>query len=211
MGFAASSLKAGFGSVRVESLGRVMDPHSLALAYSLSSVSGLRASLTILALTIAIHLHAFVPPASMAWVGSNQTLVIVAILAALDFCADKIPGVDLVVHAVHAVLAPVAGGIAAVTVDPSGGGVMAVVALLGGANALGIHGLRATTRAGSSAGSAGVLNPVLSVVEDVLAVIGLALAFLAPFVMAVLALLATIVFVLVGRRIIGAFRGSPAA
>src|SRR5665213_2398480 len=178
VGFAASSLKAGFGSVRVESLGRVMDPHSLALAYSLSSVSGLRASLTILALTIAIHLHAFVPPASMAWVGSNQTLVIVAILAALDFCADKIPGVDLVVHAVHAVLAPVAGGIAAVTVDPSG---------------------------------AGVLNPVLSVVEDVLAVIGLALAFLAPFVMAVLALLATIVFVLVGRRIIGAFRGSPAA
>src|SRR5665213_1832149 len=121
VGFAASSLKAGFGSVRVESLGRVMDPHSLALAYSLSSVSGLRASLTILALTIAIHLHAFVPPASMAWVGSNQTLVIVAILAALDFCADKIPGVDLVVHAVHAVLAPVAGGIAAVTVDPSGG------------------------------------------------------------------------------------------
>jgi hypothetical protein len=187
-----------------------MDPHNLALAYSLSSVSGLRASLTILALTIAIHMHAFAPPGSMAWVGSDQTLIVVAILAVLDFCADKIPGVDHVVHAVHAVLAPVAGGIAATTVDPSGGGVLAVVALLGGANALGIHGLRATTRAGSSAASLGALNPVLSIVEDVFALAGLALAFIAPFVMAVVALLATIVFVFVGRRLVDSLRAPRA-
>src|SRR5665213_3327270 len=104
VGFAASSLKAGFGSVRVESLGRVMDPHSLALAYSLSSVSGLRASLTILALTIAIHLHAFVPPASMAWVGSNQTLVIVAILAARRIHGHRRdPPGDRREHGVHRV------------------------------------------------------------------------------------------------------------
>jgi uncharacterized protein DUF4126 len=188
-----------------------MDPHSIALAYSLSSVSGLRASLTILALAIAIHMHAFAPPGSMAWVGSNQTLIVVAILAVLDFCADKIPGVDHVVHAVHAVLAPVAGGIAATTVDPSGGIVMTVVALLGGANALGVHGLRATTRASSSAASLGALNPVLSIIEDILAIAGLALAFVAPFVMAVVALLATIVFVLLGRRIVRSLRAPRTA
>jgi hypothetical protein len=179
-----------------------MDPHNLALAYSLSSVSGLRASLTILALTIAIHMHAFAPPASMAWVGSDQTLIIVAILALADFFADKIPVVDHFVHLVHGVLAPVAGGIAAATADPSGGGVMTIVAVLGGANALGIQGLRATTRAGSSATSAGLLNPVLSLLEDVFAVVGLALAFLAPFVMAGLALIATILFVVAGQRIV---------
>src|ERR1035437_6272789 len=111
-----------------------MDPHNLALAYSLSSVSGLRASLTILALTVAIHMHAFAVPASMAWVGSDQTLMIVAILSVADFCVDKIPGVDHVVPAVHTVLTPVAGGIAAMTADPSGGGGMTVVALLGGAD-----------------------------------------------------------------------------
>jgi hypothetical protein len=188
-----------------------MDPHNLALAYSLSSVSGLRASLTILALTVAIHMHAFAVPASMAWVGSDQTLIIVAILSVADFCVDKIPGVDHVVHAVHTVLTPVAGGIAAMTADPSGGGVMTVVALLGGANALGILGLRATTRASSSAASLGALNPVLSIVEDVFAVAGLALAFVAPFVMAVVALVATIAFVLVGRRIVLSMRGSRAA
>src|ERR1700694_1296667 len=126
-----------------------MEPHNLALAYSLSSVSGLRASLTILAMAVAVHLHAFAPPASMAWVGSDQTLIVVAVLAVADFFADKIPVVDRFVHLVHAVLAPVAGGIAAAAVDPSGGGVLAVVAVLGGANALGVHGLRSTTRAGS--------------------------------------------------------------
>jgi len=188
-----------------------MDPHNLALAYSLSSVSGLRASLTILALALAIHVHAFTPPGSMAWVGSDQTLIIVGILAFADFFADKIPVVDHATHLVHAVLAPVAGGIAASAADPSGGGVMTVVAILGGANALGIHGLRSTTRAGSSAASMGVLNPVLSVVEDVLAVAGLALAFVAPFVMAALALIATIVFVLVGRRIVRFVRPSTSS
>jgi hypothetical protein len=188
-----------------------MEPHNLALAYSLSSISGLRASLTILAVTIAVHLHAFALPGSMAWVGSDQTLIVVAILAVLDFFADKIPGVDHVVHAVHAVLAPVAGGIAASAADPSGGGVMTVVALLGGANALGIHGLRATTRASSTAVSAGALNPVLSIVEDVFAFAGLALAFVAPFVMAIVALTATIVFVIVGRRVVHWFHRPPAA
>ena len=184
-----------------------MDPHSLALAYSLSSVSGLRASLTILALTIAIRMHAFTPPGSMAWLASDQTLIVVAILALADFCADKIPGVDHVVHGVHTVLAPIAGGIAATAVDPSSGGVATMVALLGGANALGILGLRAGTRASSSAASAGVLNPLVSIVEDVLALAGLALAFLAPLAMAVVALLATVAFVLVGRSIVRLLRG----
>lgn len=188
-----------------------MDPHSLALAYSLSSVSGLRASLTILALTIAIRMHAFSPPGSMAWLGSDQTLIVVAILAVADFFADKIPGVDHVVHGVHTVLAPIAGGIAATTVDPTGGGVATIVAVLGGANALGILGLRAGVRASTSAASVGILNPVVSIVEDVLAVAGLALAFLAPVVMAFVALLATIAFVLVGRSVMRRLWGPRAA
>jgi hypothetical protein len=187
-----------------------MDAHNLALAYSLSSVSGLRASLTILALSIAIHAHAFAPPESMAWVGSNATLIVAALLAFGDFFADKIPGVDNVVHVVHVVLAPVAGAIAATTVDPSGGGVATVVAVLGGANALGVHGLRASLRAGSSAASLGAFNPVLSVVEDVVTLVGLAFAFVAPFVAAVAALVATLLFVLIGRHIVAAFR-RPAA
>lgn len=183
-----------------------MDAHNLALAYSLSSVAGLRASLTILALCVAIHVHAFAPPDSLAWMGSNVTLAVVAVLAVADFFADKIPLVDHVVHAVHTVLTPVAGGLAAATVDPSASSVMAVVGVFGAANAFGIHGLRATTRVGSTAVSGGALNPVVSIIEDVFAVAGIALAFVAPFLMAAVALLATIAFILMGRRIVRSMR-----
>jgi hypothetical protein len=194
-----------FGGLR-----RRVGPHSLALAYSLSSIAGLRASLTILALSIAIHTHVFAPPQPMAWLGADATLIVAAIFAVADFFADKIPWVDHVVHAVHAVLAPVAGGVAAAAVDPSGASSVAIAGIAGGVNALGVHGLRATTRAGSSAVSGGALNPVISFVEDVAAIGGLVLAFIAPFVIAVIALVMTLAFALLGRRIVHWLRPKPA-
>ncbi|HEX3549460.1 MAG TPA: DUF4126 domain-containing protein [Candidatus Elarobacter sp.] len=179
-----------------------MDPHGLALAYSLSTIAGLRASLTVVAVSIAIHVHAFAPPPELAWVGSNVTLAIAAAFAVADFFGDKIPIVDHLVHVVHVALAPVAGAIAAAGVDTSGAtnvSALGIFGVLGGANALGVHGLRAATRGGSSAISAGALNPVLSLADDVVAVAGLALAFIAPIAVACVAAIATIAFVLVAR------------
>jgi hypothetical protein len=178
----------------------VVDPQNLALAYSLSTVAGLRASLTILAVAIAVHLHAFTPPNALAWLASDTTLYVVGALVVADFFADKIPVVDHVLHLVHAGLAPAAGGIAAASLDGSGGGDAVVFALLGAGNALGIHALRSTTRVGATAVSFGILNPILSIVEDGLAVVALALAFIAPFVMAALAIAATIGALIAGRR-----------
>lgn len=56
-----------------------MDAHDLALAYTLSSVAGLRATLTVLALTIAVHLHALTGPPNLGWLASDTTLWIVAL------------------------------------------------------------------------------------------------------------------------------------
>jgi hypothetical protein len=179
-----------------------MDPHNLALAYSLSTAAGLRASLTILALSVAIHMHLLQPPDSFAWVGSNVTLLLVCLLAAADFFGDKIPGVDHGLHLVHAGLAPVAGLVAAVTVDPSNAILMTVVGLVGGFIAFAVHAMRTIIRAGSSAFSFGALNPVISIAEDVIAFIGILLAFIAPFLIAAFAMLATIALVRLARRIL---------
>jgi hypothetical protein len=178
-----------------------MDPHNLALAYSLSTVAGLRASLTILALSVAIHMHLVQPPDSFAWVGSDLTLLLVCLLAAADFFGDKIPWVDHGLHLVHAGLAPLAGFVAAVTVDPSDAVLMTVVGLVGGFVAFGVHAMRTIIRAGSSAFSFGALNPVISIVEDVFAFIGILLAFIAPFLIAGFAILMTIALVRLARRI----------
>ncbi len=104
-------------------------------------------------------------------------------------------------HLVHGVLAPVAGAAAAAGIDGgSSTSSMTIAGLLGGANAFAMLGLRATARGASSAVSAGMLNPVLSLIEDAVAVTGLALAFVAPFAVAIAALLVTVTFVLlVGR------------
>ncbi len=183
-----------------------MDGHDLALAYSLSSIAGLRASLTIAAVSLAVHLHWLAGPPGMTWIGSDVTLGIAALLAVADFVADKVPGVDHVLHLVHMVLAPVAGGTVALTADPTlagNGNAAIVVAAIAGANALGINGLRSSTRAASSATTMGMLNPVVSLVEDFVAAIALVAAFAVPIIVAVMVLLLTVIAIVIVRRVLG--------
>ena len=182
-----------------------MDVHDLALAYSLSSIAGLRAGLTIAALSLAVHLHWLAAPPGMQWIGSDVTLGIAAVLALADFVADKVPGVDHVLHLVHAVLAPVAGGTAALVSDPAlsgGNGTAIALAVAAGANALGVHGLRSSARAASTVTTFGALNPVVSIVEDVAALAALVLSFFVPILVAIAALLCTLAAILVVRRIL---------
>lgn len=179
-----------------------MDPHNLALAYSLSTVAGLRASLTIVALSVAVHMHLVQPPEAFAWVGSDATLLLVCLFAVADFFGDKIPLIDHGLHLVHAGLAPLAGVVAAVTVDPSDAVMMTMVGIVGGFVAFGVHALRTMIRAGSSTFSFGALNPVISFIEDLIAFFGIVLAFIAPFVIAAFAILTTIALVRLARRIV---------
>ena len=90
---------------------------------------------------------------------------------------------------------------------------MAVVASLGAANALGIHGLKSATRAGTTVVSFGFLTPIVSVVEDVIAIVSLAFAFVSPFIFGFIAIIATVFAVTIGRRVIAWIRlkRSPAS
>jgi RimJ/RimL family protein N-acetyltransferase len=65
----------------------------------LSSVAGLRATLTVLALAIAVHLHALAAPPEVAWLASDTTLWIAGVATICDVFGDKIPLLD---HALHA-------------------------------------------------------------------------------------------------------------
>lgn len=181
-----------------------MNVHDLALA--LSAIAGLRASLTVLALSLAVHFHALAAPAALGWLASDVTLAVAAVFTLADLLADKIPWVDHLLHLVHTGLAPVAGGVAVAAVDPSAGGTVPLLMLLGAGNALGVHGLKSATRAGSSAVSLGMLNPVVSVIEDVFALVLLVASFVAPVLTAIAVLLATVALVVVARRIAAGLR-----
>lgn len=186
-----------------------MDAHDLALAYTLSSVAGLRAALTVLALTIAVHLHALSPSPNLAWLASDTTLWIAGVVALCDLLGDKVPLLDHALHAVHTVLGPVAGGVAVLAVDPTHAAdptMLALAAGLGGANALGVHGLRVTTRLASTSTSFGALNPLLSLAGDVVAVVALAGAFLDPIATALATLALMLAAIAAARRVARAVR-----
>ena len=194
----------------------MLNPQALALAYALSTVAGLRSSLTVLALSIAVHQHVIVVPAALAWLASDVTVIVAAVFALADFAADKVPVVDHGLHLAHTVLAPFAGGVAGFALLPditgphdaasalAAGGPAIVLAVAGGAIAFVVNALRGAIRVAVSALSLGVLNPAVSIIEDVCTVAALIVAFIAPFVAAAIALAITLGALIVGTRMIRA-------
>ena len=111
-------------------------------------------------------------------------------LYAIEFCADKIPYLDTAWDAVHTFIRVPAGAtlaLAATTeLAPS---VQAAALLLGGGLALSTHGTKATVRAGANASPEPVSNWILSLVEDVIAIVAIVFAVLHPLMILVVILL----------------------
>ena len=103
----------------------------------------------------------------MGWLASDSALYILGALTVVDLAGDKIPLVDHAMHAVHVFFKPVAGAIAAAAVMPGADDpVMIAFMLLGGGNALAVHGLDASARVASTATTTGLANPILSLIGD---------------------------------------------
>ena len=169
----------------------------------LATSAGLNAALPLLALGALDRWTGLVTlPAGWEWLSNGWVLVILAVLLVVDVVADKVPGVDHVNDLLQTVVRPTAGGIAfgagvgtetvAVT-DPGAfvdSGAWVPVAI-GGLVALGVHVAKATARPVVNATTLGVGGPVVSVAEDVSAVVVVVLAILVP-VLVLVALVALV-------------------
>lgn len=177
-------------------------------ALALSNAVGLRPFLTLALTALAVHQQWLHPSPAYAWIGERNVCIVLGVLALLEFLGDKIPAVDHAMHAVHFATKPIAavlvsGGALAAS-DPNAA---AYATMAGGAlNALGIHGLVATTRAASTSFTVGVGNPFVSLFEDILTVAAVAIAAFLPFVGAVIAILALILAAVLLPRIVAALR-----
>lgn len=126
------------------------------------------------------------------WMDLSATPVLagLAVLFLLDFAGDKVPLIDHALHAVGTVVHPVAGTI---IFDAEAGGDVSVLVslLLGGGSAGLLHAVRAAARPTVSGATAGIGAPVMSLMEDVLSLLLVIVAFLLPVVagVAVIALL----------------------
>ena len=160
---------------------------SIALGISLAACAGLRAWLPLFAVGLSVRLGVVPLGDSFRFLGSNTALTIFAIATVIELLADKVPVVDHALDALSTFLKPVAGMVLAASVmwtvdDPIVA--LALGVMVGAPASLVPHTAKATLRGVLSPITAGLAAPILSVLEDVIAFGLVALAILAPFVVA---------------------------
>lgn len=174
----------------------------LAMGFALAACVGLRTFLPLLAAGLLARTGHLELGQHFEWMASTPALIVFGSALAFEVLADKIPGLDHALHSVEAFVKPVAATILAASLFTNLDPVTATaLGLIGGGSIAGLVQIaRGTTRVASSALTFGLANPLLSFADDGLALGGVALAFLLPFLAALLVIVAAIVVVRLVRR-----------
>ena len=158
------------------------EAHVFAIGILLAWLAGVRAYLTVFGVGIAGYFGWLDLPPALEATTSPWVLGVSGALAAVEFFADKIPGVDSGWDLLHTLLRIPAGAfLAAAAMSPDGhlaGGMLAA----GAGAALTSHAIKAGTRALLNTSPEPVSNWTASVVEDTVVVGGLALVWAHPWI-----------------------------
>lgn len=154
------------------------------LGLGLAAATGLRTFLPLLMLSAAVHFELFgiVLNESMQWVGSTGALVTLGIATVVELVADMVPLVDNALSVAGTVARPVAGAMAAwaafANLDPAMAALAGIV--IGAPTALAVSTAQTGTRAASTATTAGLGNPVLSLIESITSFVTSLIAMVLP-------------------------------
>ena len=175
------------------------------LGLGLASATGLRTFLPLLMLALAARFELFGVRLieQMDWLSAWPAIAALGVATGAEFLGDKIPAVDHGLNALGYVTRPLAGAVAAGSVfwavDPA---LAAVAGLIVGAPAaLAFNAAQTGARVGSTATTGGLGNPIVSLIEDVLAVLTVIIAFLAPILIPLALLVLAVVVFRLARRI----------
>jgi len=166
----------------------------LAMGFALAACVGLRTFLPLLAAGLLAHAGYVSMGPSFEWMASTPALIVFGSAVVFEVLADKVPGLDHALHAVEAFVKPVAATLLAASLFTNLDPLLAMTLGLvgGGAIAGTVHVARGTARLISSGTTGGLGNPLLSFVDDGLAIVGVVLAFLVPILAALVVLIVTI-------------------
>ena len=164
------------------------------LGLGLSASTGLNTFLPLLLLSAAARFHVanIELGTKFEWLTSDAAMITLIVACVVELIADKIPAVDHFLDSAGTFIRPVAGALATASVitgvDPW---VAAIVGIIVGApTSLGLHTLKAGTRVASTTTTFGCANPILSLIEDVIAfslsVVAIFVPFLVPIALALL-------------------------
>lgn len=140
--------------------------------------------------------------------GSTPVLIALGVMYSVEFLADKIPAVDHAWDLIHTFVRPVAGALVAfASITPEmPQGVVILATVVGGGAALGSHFVKSSVRGVSTVTTGGAANPILSLGEDLYAIVQSLLAILLPWIFLILLLLSlgAVSIWLLGRRVFSA-------
>jgi hypothetical protein len=183
---------------------------ALLTALGLSSTAGIRAYLPLLALAIGSNIDSGALPLqpNFQTLKSPPLIIILAVLTLLEIAVDKVPVIDHFSDVVHTVIRPFSGAIIMAGTQNSLSDISPWLAAgVGAVLALAFHTVKATSRPVVSATTAGIGNPVVSTIEDILAGVMSVLLILTPVIgiilVVVLALLLVRLMIGVVRKIRG--------
>jgi len=183
------------------------------LGLGLAASTGLRTFLPLLMLALAARFELFGVELSqnMAWLGGDAAVWSLAVAAALEFVGDKVPAIDHALNAVGFVTRPLAAIVAAYAVFADADPVIAAVAavIIGAPTALAFNAAQGGARVASTATTGGLGNPLVSLVEDVLAVATVLIAFVLPLLIPVVLALLIWLVIWMANRVRRTFTRSP--
>jgi len=174
----------------------------LASAFGLSTSAGLNAYIPMLAVALMARFTSLVELAAP-WdtLTSWWVIVILVVLLAVEELADKIPAVDSVNDVVQTLIRPTAGAILFAAQTQSSIHLHPVLAMVCGVVLAGsVHAIKAGARPVVTATTAGVGNPIVSTVEDVISAVTSFISILFPYLILLWFILLLLLIVLIVRR-----------
>ena len=170
---------------------------NVATAFGLSTSAGLNAYLPLLVVALTAKYTNLIALNEPWDVMTNWWVIgVLAVLLLIEMTVDKIPAVDTVNDVIQTVGRPVAGAILFAAGSGAVGDLHPVLAFIAGLIlAGGVHTIKSVSRPAVTATTGGVGNWAVSLVEDILALIGAVLSILVPVIVALIIIFFLIVFV----------------
>lgn len=121
------------------------------------------------------------------FISSTWGILILLLLLTVEIIVDKIPGFDHANDLLQSVIRPAAGAVLLMAVTNEQGVINPVVAMLLGLGvAGGVHAVKTVSRPAVTVSTGGTGNPIVSMIEDGVAIVASILAILLPIVAVIL-------------------------
>jgi uncharacterized membrane protein len=168
---------------------------SIFQAFGLSASAGLNAYLPLLIVSIAAKIGWLPLSKPFDVMTSWWVIGILTVLTLIEAFVDKIPAVDTVNDVINTFVRPAAGAILFASTADVVNGLSPVVSIsLGLLVAGGVHAAKSTARPVVTATTAGVGNPIVSTIEDIISAFTALLAILLPGLIMLFAVLGIVMF-----------------